>query len=66
MIPDAKASGKAVVKPDCTGSVTYNKGTPAEMNLSFVILRLNQEIRGLVVDKGSVISCVLKRNGPWF
>ena len=66
VIPDAKVSGKAIVKPDCTGSVTYNKGTPSELNVSFVIQRLNQEIHGLVVDKGSVASCVLKRNGPLF
>jgi hypothetical protein len=62
IIPDAKVSGKAIVNSDCTGSVTYNKGTPSELNISFVVNPRTQETHGLVVDKGSVISCVLKRN----
>jgi len=60
VIPDAKVTGKAQVKPDCTGSVAYNKGTPAELNVSFVVNQKDNEIYGLVVDKGSVISCTLK------
>ena len=58
VIPDAKVSGKAVVRPDCTGNVTYNKGTPGELNISFVVNAT--EIHGLVTDKGTVASCVLK------
>src|SRR5690242_11508018 len=61
VIPDAKVSGKAVVNSDCTGSVTYTKGTPGELNISFVYFKPAEEIHGLVVDKGSVLSCVLKR-----
>ena len=58
VIPDAKVSGKAVVKPDCTGNVTYNKGTPGELNISFVVN--GNEIHGMVTDKGTVAACVLK------
>jgi hypothetical protein len=57
----APVSGKAVTNPDCTGSVTYNKGTPNELNISYVVIRDRGEIHGLVVDKGQVVACVLTR-----
>jgi len=63
LIPDAKVSGKATINPNCTGNITYNKGTPALLTVTFVVLREAKEIRGLVTDTGSVISCVLKRTG---
>ncbi len=61
LIPDAKVSGKATINPNCTGNITYNKGTPALLTVTFVVLREAKEIHGLVTDTGSVISCVLNR-----
>jgi hypothetical protein len=61
VIPDAKVTGQGTVNSDCTGSITYNKGTPNPINITFVVNLKTEEIFGLVTDKGSVISCVLKR-----
>jgi len=61
VIPNFPANGKATVAPDCTGNVTYNKGTPAELNITFVVNPAAKELHGLVTDKGSVVSCTLKR-----
>ena len=57
----AAVTGKAVTNSDCTGSVTYNKGTPNEMNVTYVVLRDKGETRGLITDKGQVVTCVLTR-----
>ena len=61
IIPNASVAGDATVKPDCTGVITYNKGTPSPINITFVVNPNTEEIFGLVTDQGSVISCVLKR-----
>ena len=61
IIPNATVSGQAVVNADCTGTITYNKGTPSELNINFVVNPKTDEILGLTTDKGSVISCELKR-----
>jgi hypothetical protein len=61
VIPDAKVTGKTTVNPDCTGNITYNKGTPAELNISYVTNPRAEQIHGLVIDKGTVVSCVLQR-----
>jgi len=61
IVPKATVSGQATLDPDCTGTVTYNKGTPAEININFVVNAATNEILGLTTDKGSVMSCELKR-----
>lgn len=61
IIPKATISGQAVMNPDCTGTITYNKGTPSEININFVVNPKTDEILGLTTDLGSVISCELKR-----
>ena len=61
LIPKASVTGQATLSPDCTGAITYNKGTPTEVNITFVVNPNTEEIFGLVTDQGSVISCVLKR-----
>ena len=61
VIPGAKVTGKTTVNPDCTGTITYNKGTPTELNISYVMNPKTDETVGLITDKGTVASCVLKR-----
>jgi hypothetical protein len=61
IIPRATVSGQAILNPDCTGSIAYNKGTPSEVNINFVVNPTTKEILGVTTDKGSVISCELKR-----
>jgi hypothetical protein len=60
VIPSAKVTGKTTVNPDCTGTITYNKGTPTELNITYVMNPKTGEIFGLVTDKGTVVSCVLR------
>jgi hypothetical protein len=60
IIGKAPVSGKATINPDCTGQITYNKGTPGELNITFVINPLTKETSGMIIDKGSVVSCTLK------
>jgi len=61
VIAGAKLTGKTTVNPDCTGAITYNKGTPTELNISYVVNPKTDELFGLVTDKGTVVACVLKR-----
>jgi hypothetical protein len=61
VIPASSVTGKTTVNPDCTGTITYNKGTPTELNISYVVNPKTDETFGLVTDKGTVVSCVLKR-----
>jgi hypothetical protein len=61
VIPASSVAGKTTVNPDCTGTITYNKGTPTELNISYVMNPKTDETFGLVTDKGTVVSCVLKR-----
>jgi hypothetical protein len=61
VIPASSVTGKTTVNPDCTGTITYNKGTPTELNISYVVNPKTDETFGLVTDKGTVASCVLKR-----
>ena len=46
VIPNSKVTGKANLNSDCTGTITYNKGTPAEVNISYGPLYPNQEDGG--------------------
>jgi hypothetical protein len=66
VIPKATVSGQSVVNSDCTGTLTYNKGTSTEVNITFVVNPRTDEILGITTDQGSVISCELKRmsNNP--
>ena len=58
-------AGPAQINGDCTGKITYNKGTPGEMNIQFVVLSNGDEMRGMVVDKGANVSCHLIRIRPF-
>ena len=61
IIEKATVTGQATLSPDCTGEITYNKETQAPIKIKFVVNPNTEEIFGLGIDKGSVISCVLKR-----
>ena len=61
VIPASSVTGKTTVQPDCTGTITYNKGTPTELNITYVMNPRTNETFGLVTNKGTVASCVLKR-----
>ena len=61
ILPKATVSGQAILNPDCTGTITYNKGTASEVNINFVVNPRTGETLGLTTDKGSVTSCELKR-----
>ena len=61
VIPGAQVTGKTSVNPDCTGTITYNKGTATELNITYVVNPKTDELFGLITDKGTVASCVLKR-----
>ena len=61
VIPASSVAGKTTVNADCTGTITYNKGTPTELNISYVMNPKTDETFGLITNKGTVASCVLKR-----
>jgi hypothetical protein len=61
VIPGAKLTGTTTVNPDCTGTITYNKGTPTELNISYVVNPKTDQLFGLITDMGTVASCVLSR-----
>jgi hypothetical protein len=54
-------SGQASTAPDCTGTITYNKGARDEINIKYVVLANGDEMRGMVTDRGANISCTLTR-----
>jgi hypothetical protein len=63
--------GQAYNNADCTGTITYSQtifGQPApDLNIRYVILDNGNTIKGLPIDSGQVLSCVLNRlsiNGP--
>lgn len=57
--------GQAYNEQNCTGTVTYTQtifGQPApDLNVRYVILDNGDMIKGLPVDPGQVLSCVLNR-----
>lgn len=61
VIPGAKLTGTTTVAADCTGTITYNKGTSTELNISYVVNPKTDQLFGLITDKGTVASCVLNR-----
>src|SRR4030095_8621195 len=36
ILPKPSVSGQATLYPDCTGTITFNKGTASELNINFV------------------------------
>jgi len=55
----APAQGQSVVNPDCTGQITYNKGTPQELDINFLILHEGKQIRGMLQNPGTAVQCEL-------
>jgi len=60
--------GQADNNDNCTGTITYAQtifGQPApDLNIRYVILDDGDKIKGLPVDPGQVLSCVLDRMSP--
>lgn len=63
VFPQAVA-GQSSTRPDCTGSITYNKGQKDEINIRYVIVSQGEELMGMVVDKGANVTCSLRRMKP--
>lgn len=57
--------GQANTEPNCTGTITYTQtisGQPApDLNIRYVVLDNGDSIKGLPIDPGQVLSCVLNR-----
>jgi hypothetical protein len=56
-------AGQSIVNSDCTGQITYNKGTPGELDINFLILNNGREVRGMLQNAGSAVQCDLIRMG---
>ena len=56
-------AGQSIVNPDCTGQITYNKGTSSELDINFLILDNGRELRGMLQNAGSAVQCDLIRMG---
>ena len=61
VISNATLVGKTAVNPDCTGNIVYNKGTQTELNIDYVANPRSDQIFGLVINSGMVVSCSLQR-----
>ena len=55
------AQGPASVNSDCTGKITFDRGTPQELDFNFLILHDGEEIRGMLQNPGSAVQCDLIR-----
>jgi hypothetical protein len=53
--------GQGTVNPDCTGQITYNQGTPSELDINFLVLNDGKELRGMLQNSGSAVQCDLVR-----
>jgi hypothetical protein len=53
--------GQGTVNPDCTGQITYNKATPSELDINFLVLNDGKELRGMLQNAGSAVQCDLIR-----
>jgi hypothetical protein len=53
--------GQSIVNSDCTGQITYNKGTLQELDINFLILNDGKKIRGMLQNPGSAVQCELIR-----
>jgi len=63
IVVPAVDAGQSIVNPDCTGQVTYNKGTPGELDINFLILDDGRELRGMLQNAGTAVQCDLIRMG---
>ena len=54
-------AGQSTVNADCTGQVTYNKGTLTELDINFLVLDNGRELRGMLQNAGSAVQCDLIR-----
>lgn len=61
VVVPAPAEGQSAVNSDCTGQITYNKGTPEELDINFLILHDGKEIRGMLQNTGTAVECDLVR-----
>jgi hypothetical protein len=61
VVVPAVDEGQSIVNPDCTGQITYNKGTPQELDINFLILHDGKELRGMLQNTGSAVQCDLIR-----
>src|SRR3981189_1832396 len=61
VVVPAVDEGQSVVNSDCTGQITYNKGTPQELDINFLILHDGRELRGMLQNTGSAVQCDLIR-----
>ena len=57
----AQDAGQGVVNPDCTGQITYNPGTPTELDINFLVLDDGKELRGMLQNTGTAVQCDLIR-----
>jgi len=58
-------AGQSIVNSDCTGQVTYNKGTSGELDINFLILDNGRELRGMLQNAGSAVQCdLIRMNAP--
>ena len=64
-VPVQALHGQAHNNENCTGTITYTQtifGQPApDLNIRYVILDEGDKIKGLPIDPGQVLSCVLNR-----
>jgi len=51
--------GQSIVNSDCTGQITYNKGTTGELDINFLILHEGKELRGMLQNAGTAVQCDL-------
>jgi hypothetical protein len=56
--------GQSIVHSDCTGQIIYNRGTPQELDINFLILDDGRELRGMLQNAGSAVQCDLIRMDP--
>jgi hypothetical protein len=58
-------TGQSVTNADCTGTITYQQtifGQPVpDLHIRYFVLDDGDTIKGLPLDSGQVLSCVLKR-----
>src|SRR5882762_9264834 len=61
VVVPAVDEGQSIINSDCTGQITYNKGTQQELDINFLILHDGKELRGMLQNTGSAVQCDLIR-----
>jgi hypothetical protein len=61
VVVPAVDTGQSIVNSDCTGQITYNKGTASELDINFLILNGGKELRGMLQNAGTAVQCDLVR-----